>query len=369
MKIACVIHSLSGGGAERVLAGLASRLAARGHHVTLITLGDGSDDRYPLADGVHRHPLGVMQPSRNIVDGLANALHRVRALRQALNQIGPDVVLSFCDQTNILTLLAARRLKLPVVVSERSDPAQQRLSTCWELQRRRTYRRAAAVVALTPPAARHLADLLHRDEVLVIPSAIDKPPFASERQAAEANRRIVAVGRLEHEKGFDRLLQAIANLIRHRPELCHGWTLRILGEGSQRGRLEQQIEQLQLRQQVSLPGWIRPLWDELGAATLFVLPSRYEGFPSALGEAMALGIPSVAVDCESGPRSMIRNGVNGLLVRNDLDGLEAGIRRLLADTAMRQRLGEAGKQIVDQFGWDAMVDAYEALLQRSSKPR
>ncbi len=344
-----------------MLAGLASRLADRGHAVSLITLDDGSRDRHAVDDRVCRKALDVMGESRGLFAGYRNTKHRMRVLHGAIADLGPDVVLSFCDRTNILTLLAVGQ-RFPVVVSERSDPSEQRLGRFWETMRRRQYRRAAAVVALTDTAANYLHRRLGRD-VIVIPSAIDLPPRQSIREQADGNRRIVAVGRLEYEKGFDRLLVAFSDLVIRAPQLVDGWTLRIIGDGSMRGDLEQAIHGLGLSDRVSLAGWIQPVWNELADSTFFVLPSRYEGFPSALLEAMAVGLPSLAVDCESGPRAVIRDGHNGLLVANDISSLTDGMLRMIQHPELREKFSQAARPIVDAFNWDAMVDAYERVLE------
>lgn len=358
MKIACVIHSLDGGGAERVLASLASRLASRGHAVTLVMLDDGTKANHELDASVRVRHLNLMAESHHIIQKIQNTQMRVSQMRATLQELAPDVVLSFCDRTNILTLMAARTLAVPVVVSERSDPSQQRLGLLWEHLRNRTYRHAKAIVALTETSANHLRQRL-RVDVNVIPSAVDRPPFPSDRVRACNHRRILGVGRLESEKGFDRLIHAFHSIASSHPD----WTLRILGEGSQREALQQQINTLGLTERVTLPGWVKPVWEELGAASLFALPSRYEGFPSALLEAMAMGVPAVAVDCESGPRAVIQNENQGLLVPNETAALAAGMLRLIDDESERERLGQAAIDVVERFSWESMVDQYETLLR------
>ena len=104
------------------------------------------------------------------------------------------------------------------------------------------------------------------------------------------------------------------------------------------------------------------MWDEMAAATIFALSSRYEGFPSALLEAMACGVPSLAVDCPSGPRAVINDVQSGLLVADDTSALSRGIVRLIDDDAYREQIGAVGKNVVDRFGWETMVDAYEQTL-------
>lgn len=364
MKIACIIHSLDGGGAERAIAALASRLAKREHSVTLITLDDGSRERHGVDPAVARRRLDLMSHSGGLVARIIRTRRRVRAVRDAIGEAAPDVVLSFCDRTNILVLMASKNLDVPVVISERSDPSQQDLGAAWEYLRSRTYRRAAAIIALTESSASYLGKRLG-SSVDVIPSAVDIPPISSDRESAVRSRRILGVGRLEYEKGFDRLIEAFAQIACDSP----GWSLRILGEGSLRGSLEERIERHRLADRVELAGWIQPIWEELAAATLFALPSRYEGFPSALLEAMAVGVPSIAVDCESGPRAVIGDDQCGLLVDNTITALAAGIDQLIKDDARREALGVAGKDVAARFSWDRMVDGYEVVLRRVVEQR
>lgn len=358
MKISFVIHSLDGGGAERVMAGLASRLQQKGHEGTLITLDDGRHDRHDVDPGVARVPLNVMRPSRHKWQAVTSNLSRMRRLRRAITDSQPDVVLSFCDATNALTLLATRGLSVPIVVSERSDPAQQALAWPWSSLRPRLYRSAAKVVALTPTSAQALVRWC-REEPVVIPSAVDNPPHQSpDSERLSEKKVLLGVGRLEHEKGFDRLIKAFVRLAPQFQE----WHLRIVGEGSQRGRLQRLIDEADLKERIELPGWQRPIWPAYANADLFVLPSRYEGFPSALLEAMAAGLAVVAVDCESGPRAIIRSDIDGVLVDNKDEALEIGIQTCLADARLRCRLGDAAKAVTERFGWTAMVDAYERVL-------
>lgn len=342
------------------MASLCCCLSKRGHRVQLVTLDDGQRDRHRLDQQVQRQRLDVMSNTRGVWAKIRATRRRISRLRQAIRESDPDVVLSFCDRTNVLTLMATRGMGLPVVVSERSDPSQQRLGIAWEWLRDRTYRRATTILALTEEAADHLCSRL-KVSVEVIPSAVNKPPVVSDRTLSASAKRMVAVGRLEREKGFDRLLEAMAKL----PPSCNDWDLIILGEGSNRDALERQIETLGLSGRVRMPGWIEPIWGELTLATFFVLPSRYEGFPSALLEAMAIGIPCVAVDCESGPRAVIRDPSWAMLVPNQIDPLRDAMQHMIEHAEHREAMGKAGMQVIQSFDWDAMVDRYENVLTDS----
>lgn len=353
-----MIHSLNGGGAERVMAGLCSRLQARGHEVTLITLDDALHDRHAVADAVVRVPLGIMIASRGLRSAIGNNIWRLRRIRSAIKQSNPNVVLSFCDVINALVLMATLGQSTAVVVSERSDPAQQKLSMPWSRLRPWLYRRAAAVVVLSPTVATFVAPWC-RDQPIVIPSATEEPPQINLHCDSPVNNcYLIGVGRLENEKGFDRLITAFAALATKHSQ----WRLRIYGEGSQRESLQQLASAHGVADRVELPGWISPIWPAFDNADLFALTSRYEGLPSALLEAMAAGVACVAVDCESGPRAIVQHDVDGWLVENDDAAIQTGLDRCMSDADLRTRLGQAGRQVTKRFGWQVMVDAYEKVL-------
>ncbi len=379
MRITCIIHSLAGGGAERVMAALASALTERLHQVTLITLDDGRQDRHSVNALVRRVTLDLMRPSRGRWSAVTANARRIARLRRAVAQSRPEAVLSFCDRTNVLTLLALAGTSVPVIVSERSNPDAQQMPWPWSVLRPRLYRRAAAVVVLTSAAAEIVAPWTAKPPI-VIPSALSVPASVitvpasvitgPETRAASVagdapvlaehgERRVIGIGRLEREKGFERLLEAFATVAERHPN----WKLTIHGEGSCRAELERQRAQLGLSDRIDLPGWTRPIWPALAASELFVLPSRYEGFPSALLEAMSAGRACIAFDCPHGPAEAIRDGVDGLLVpADDTPALAAAMDRCMGDPELRLALGSRAAEVGERFSWSTMVDAYERLL-------
>jgi glycosyltransferase involved in cell wall biosynthesis len=180
------------------------------------------------------------------------------------------------------------------------------------------------------------------------------PAFAGRKQ-------LMAMGRLSHEKGFDLLLQAFARLAPHHPD----WDLTIWGEGALKEQLMQQRDDLALTDRVSIPGPTRSPREQLAASDIFVLSSRHEGFPNALCEAMASGLPAVSFDCKFGPGSIIRDNVDGLLVpTGDVDALVTALDRLMSDEALRDRLGAEAVSIVDRYSLANVAAQWEALLKR-----
>ena len=138
----------------------------------------------------------------------------------------------------------------------------------------------------------------------------------------------------------------------------------LLGEGDERTRLETRIQELGLRDHVTLPGWIADVENAFSRSELFVLPSRYEGFGNVVAEALACGVPVVTLDCPSGPGEIVRNEVDGLVVpAEDLPGLERALDRLMGDAELRARFAARGPEVLERFSeqkflaqWDAVLD-------------
>lgn len=361
MRLTLVISSLRAGGAERVMAVMADHWAGQGHVVTLLTFTAPDEPPFFRVDQrVRLVALDLNRHAPNIVAGVLANLRRARILRRAIRSSRPDVVLAFMDRTNVLTLLATIGLRVPVVVEEHNDPAEEILDRRWRLLRDTTYRRAARVVALSQAAMSYFGPAIRRHG-RVIPNPVVRPDGATETDGTSAVHRpsVVAIGRLVPQKGFDLLLDAFALL----GPAERGLTLEIWGEGRSRRDLEAHRDRLGLASIVTLPGSTPTPGTVMRRASCFVLSSRYEGFPTVLGEAMALGLPVVAFDCPSGPREMIRDGVDGLLVPpGDINALARAIDRVLGDDALRATLADRAPEILDRFSLDRVMAMWDALL-------
>jgi len=360
-RLTMVIHALCGGGAERVFCTLANHWAETGREVTVLTLDAADNDRLRLAPRVRRIGLDLMSESHRPSQRVGNTLRRVWRLRQAIREAGGLRVLSFTDKMNVLTLSACWGGPHQVVIAERSDPRHQSLGPVWEWLRRRTYPRCHAWIVQTESVARYARAAAGDRPVVVIPNAVAAPaaplPPPEQRQT-----RIVGLGRLSPEKGFDLLIQAFARISPWYPD----WTLQILGDGPQRAALEDLAASLGIRDRVQLAGWIDQPEPALLTAGAFVLSSRYEGFPNALLEAMACGLPCVATACDSGPAEIIRDGVDGVLVSpNDVDALAEALRQLVSDEAKRARLGRRAVEVTSRFSREAFFQRWDAVVGQS----
>jgi glycosyltransferase involved in cell wall biosynthesis len=361
MNITFVLPSLGCGGAQRVASLLGSHWAAKGWGVTLLCL-DASRRQsafFPLHEGVHVQGLDLTAEARSWWRGAAANLRRLRALRAALAASRPDVILGLVGSTAVLSTLANLESRVPLVAAERNNPLRQPLPLPWRVLRRLTLPLASTVAVQTWESLESLPPgVLPRARVIPNPVVM-----GSEVPPVPDSRLICAVGRLHQQKGFDLLLRAFAAVARQFPD----WRLRILGEGAERASLESLVRDLGLAERVELPGAVRDVRAEMSACEVFVLPSRSEGYPNALLEAMALGRAVLASDCPWGPGALIRHGENGLLAQGRGDAamvasLARELAALLADPDLRHGLGRAAVTVRERHCLEAVAGRWERLF-------
>ncbi|MBD9623968.1 glycosyltransferase family 4 protein [Ensifer sp. ENS06] len=366
-RITIIVSALGAGGTEHVVSLVASHWARLGCTVTVITLeAPTSEPYYRLDPRVTIERLDVPVQKAGKLRAAWLVARRLYRLRSTISRTRPDFVLSFLTRTNVLTLLATRGLRLPVIVSERNNPAVQPFGPFWKWLQLRLYPRAFALVTMTKGALDYFPPNVRRSS-RVIANAINLPDGWQKKRG---NNVLTAVGRLTEQKGFDLLLEAFAKVASDHPE----WKLVIWGEGEARKALEAQRNALGLADRVEMPGvTAKPgLWVE--TADLFVLSSRYEGWGIALLEAMAAGLPVVSFACEWGPTDMIANGDDGILVENgDINALAEALSNLMGDETLRARLAANAEANVRRYDAEHILSQWDAAalsaLENSSTPR
>ena len=345
---------------------LANEWAGRNVPVVLITLGDSSSDFYKLDSRIERIGLGLVARSSNWITGAIWNCRRIAAIRRVLRLTKPDVLISFMTSTNILSVLACKALDLPCLVSEHTSTAHTPLRGLWGLAFTYVYRHADGIVALTDRTANWLRYRFPRTPIHVIPNPVaieesrdDAEQAANLLRLFSGRHVVLGMGRLTPEKGFDLLIRAFAQVAPQHPD----WSLVILGEGSERKNLEQQIDSLNLRERIHLLGLVQYPQIALRRSAVFVLSSRFEGMPMALLEAMACGLACASFDCCTGPAEIIVNETSGLLVTpGDVQELAKAMLRLIADPNLRARLGAAARYVLRDYGLNAVVQRWDALI-------
>lgn len=354
-QIVFFLPDLGLGGAQRVVATLARHMSAHGDEVTIATLGPTTNDHVEVPPGVERWAIQPSDGPRGPVAIVVKNLRRAGHVRRRLRERRPDAVIAFVDSTNLFVLVATRGLGIPVVVSERVDPREHRISVAQRLLRRLLYPTAAGLVVQTARIAVWARRVVRPTKLHVIANPVPIPRRVSQ---PEEPPLIVAAGRLVRQKGFDLLLEALGRL----PDGML-WRCEIVGDGPDRAELESRARRLGLDDRVVLPGRVDDVEDRLARASIFVLSSRFEGFPNVLTEAMALGVACVASDCPTGPRELIVDGMNGRLVAvENVAAMTDAIADLLDDRDERARLGEAARASLAAFDPEAVARRWAELL-------
>lgn len=308
-KIIIVLHDLRGGGAEKMMVRLANQLASGQDEVELLLIGAGGSNKAFVSDQVKLVELGCHR-----------TLQAFKPLRQHLAKQRPDAILAVLTHINVITALVCWSLGLnsKLTVSERNTFSQDRKMNTSPVMRCAywlapwIYRCLAnPVIAVSRGVADDLiaSSVVREQDVITAPNPVitEQTQHASSQPAQhpwlqnKTGKVVVAVGRLNHQKGFDMLLQAFADMPNQAD--CR---LIIFGEGELRAPLEQQINQLNLSARVDLAGYTDNPLAEIKQADLFVLSSRFEGSPNGLVEAMSVGTPVVAFDCPHGPREILQ---------------------------------------------------------------
>ena len=356
------IDALKTGGAERITLRWAAWLEQVGHPVVLLTRHGNRRDFYPLPATLERRveppePLWLRRM------GWLGLPLRVWRLRCLLQELQPALVLGITTLPAIKVLLASAHCPWPVVISERNYPPAKPPALPWRWLRRLTY----------PWARAHLVQTLRTADWLVahqgVPRARCQPvpnpvvwPLPCFEPRLDPSvvvptgaSMLLAVGTKPHQKGFDRLVEAFALLAPRFPS----WHLVILGldpgSGSHQRAVLDLLERRQadprLRERLHCPGAAGNVGEWYSAAELFVLSSRYEGFPNVLLEAMASGCACLACACPTGPDEIISHGEDGWLVPADASpaDLAEGLAHLMEDQELRRRLGGNARCVVDRF--------------------
>ena len=348
-NILFVTSSMKLGGAEGVSATLIKGWVKASKNVRLVTLGEADGLTHSLPESVQIISLGR---SHRWFDFLGT----LRRLREEIVSFQPDCVIAFQYKVNVMALLAAIALPIPIVVAEHNNPANEEVTPLWRNLRGIFYKFAHRVVTLTKRNLSYFPEEIGRLGVVIENPLREEFYLPLPAKREKFDERIIAMGRLRRQKGFDLLLRAFARVRNKFPN----WSLVIYGEGRERQQLEYLCRELKLNGTVTLPGETLEARKELLDSELFVLSSRWEGFPCVLTEAMACELPVIAFDCPTGPNELIAHDENGHLVPHEsIVELGQTMSSLMEDKKERERLGRAAGKVRQRLALDGILSQWE----------
>lgn len=332
---------------------LASYLVQRGYQVEILTMS-GTEKSYELDKRVSVQTLLSLKERKNTV---WNTLVRMPRFWNYLKTDDTDVYVVMLPKTTIMLLLFRWLTKAKVIAAERVDPASYSNHIAKMLRRFSKY--ADGWVFQTEDAQKWYGDTIRTCKSTVIPNAIN-PVFIRPQYMKKKRKAIAGAGRLNDQKNFGLLIRAFAKIAPEFPE----YNLIIYGKGNKEQELKSLVESLGLQGRIELPGNIQNIAEEMEKNTMFVLSSDFEGMPNALMEAMALGLPCVSTDCPcGGPRYLIQDGINGLLVPvGDADEIAEAMRKILSDSNMAEHMGKEAMKIAQNLAPDKIYGKWDAFI-------
>lgn len=368
-----ILYNIAGtynsGGMERVLANKANWLVAHGHEVIIVTTDQrGESPYFPLDARIKCYDLAINYEENNGKSFLNKLIHypfkqwkhKVR-LTALLKELRPDIVISmFCNDASFIPSIKDGSKKILEIHFSRFKRLQYGRKGLWRLADWWRYKTDARVVSRFDK----FVVLTHEDKeywgnlrnMCVIPNA---RTFEVNQPATLEAKKVVAVGRLNHQKGFDRLINAWSIV----DNVVSGWKLQIVGDGELREQLQYNIRELGLSNQINIGRAEKDMVSVYKDASILAMSSRYEGLPMVLLEAQAAGLPIVSFDCKCGPKDVIENGVDGFLVEDgDIEQLAQKLVVLMQDANLRKQMGSAAYAHSERYSEERIMKQWTDLF-------
>jgi len=353
-KVCFVIHSLQAGGMERVMSELLNYFAARKkYEVHLILYGIKREVFYEIADNITIHkPVFEFDNSKRFQSTVKTLFY----LRKEIKKINPVTVLSFGELWNNFVLLALLGTKIPVFVSDRSQPDKS-IGKLHDRLRKLLYPKAKGIVAQTQKALEIYKKIYNHSNFKVIGNPIrqiDSRPLLRENV-------ILMVGRFIKSKQQDVLIEIFSKLN------APNWKLVLVGydhlKQENQQKWEALAEELGAADRVIFTGKQGDVEQYYLTSRIFAFTSASEGFPNVIGEAMSAELPIVAFDCVAGPEDLVENGSNGFLIPlNNTEKFVEKLQFLIDHPQNRNEMGKKSKELIAKFELNYICSEFEKFI-------
>ncbi len=350
-KVMFVCQSLGNGGAERVVSVLTDELSEADYRVFILTMTK-EKQVYNINENVE-----IVAPHKNYNAGILGKLQRVKIIRDEIIKHKIDVVVAFSHYNEMFSVIASYGLPVRIIGSERNDPAQLKNRKILNSTRNILYKKLDCLVCQTDEAKAYFPNKIQQKTTIILnpisASIID--PYCGEKE-----KKIVTFCRLEPQKNLRMLIDAFEMLYEEYPD----YELNIYGEGSERENLLNYIVSKGLVNVISIKPFCKDVHQKVMKATIFALPSNYEGLSNSMIEAMALGIPTVVTDCPcGGARMVIENNKNGIMVAvDDPKAMYEAFKKIIVSPKFAKELSNNGVKIRDKLNCKKIAKQWKKAI-------
>jgi glycosyltransferase involved in cell wall biosynthesis len=348
------------GGVERIITAVMNAMVARGHEVDLLTWDlAGAEAFYPMASSITWHRLNLGDP--NVRAGNRLMLRRAHEIRANISRRKPLVIVCFQDGPFMAIRAYTLGIGIPVIAAERNSPSRFEHITAGKSLIYQSFRFAARLL-IQCESYRTLYPNFLQHKIVCIPNPVSRAAVQArpDLPGSHGRFRLLSVGRLGFQKNYEVLIEAFAHLLPKFPD----WELVIVGDGEARSELEALIKRRGLESKVTLPGTTNSIADWYASSHLFCLASRWEGFPNALAEALAHGLPAVGFAECAGVRDLIDEGRSGLLAvgSGDVVSLARTLETAMSRTDLRRSMSSQAVDSIRRFDPAKIFGQWEDLL-------
>lgn len=360
--VACRAIDNIAGGVERQSAALINAMIARGHEAALLTWDpDTARSFYPLDPKAHWFKMGLGDPMQKA--GLALRFKRMQKTRQIMRDFQPDIIIAFQQGTFFSLKIFTLGIRIPMIAAMRNALS---ILDFVKMGNRRQFilqtLRLANVITVQFDHYREDYPAYLRDKIRAVPNAIEPAAQVANPGEDAEKKTLLAVGRLSFQKNYHLLIEAFQKISDDFPD----WQLFIAGEGDERKNLETLING---HDQIEIPGTIMDVSNLYAKAHLYCQPSLWEGFPNALSEALAHGLPSIGFQNCDGVNALIKHNESGLLASNgqtdsdNIDSLAQALKMLMNDEDKRRMMSENALETMRPYQPGPVFDRWEDILK------
>ncbi|WP_418585847.1 glycosyltransferase family 4 protein [Intestinibacter sp.] len=365
MKCLFLITGMPMGGAERVMSTLANELVSQGHQVRLITLKEAIS-AYKLDQRVEFIGGNAKAESHNrvirFVQSSIAAIKGAIFYRKQLKEYNPDIVLSFLTNTNLLAVINnyISRKKYPIIISERCDPRKRSkllINLC-----NRVYPLADCIVCQSREIENYFLEKKPNAITSVIPNPVNEECINTQSINKRKNL-IVSAGRLNNQKNYDLLIDAFSDIEKDYSD----YYVEIYGQGPEKDRLQEKVNQLGLQERILFKGVKTNVMKHISDAKLYIMSSDFEGFPNALVEAMASGLPVISTDFPTGvARELIRDEENGYVIPvGDRKKLSQAMVKIISNEEIQKKMSTNNVKLREQLNVNNIVSKWNKLFMET----